>query len=278
MSVVNEKRRSSQQSTSQISTTSSKKSTKRPKTAKKKQVVAVDLTSDKKAGSLTTKTTDDDLLLNSMIVQNYGSNIADQNPSLKIEHLPVPINLQLKKPPSPLRRSSIKSNDDIIAIKHSLDNIDTQMTTTAAATEQIEPTKEQQVITDDKQDQILATITNNITENKQPVLLEPADNRKRIKKGAFDVGESMNDMIAFELGMMGSQRGAMKKNKVRFGKENKNENEDKVGENQGTLDLLEKIRQSSTGISIGQMPVSQQVCNLISNKNLLLNFSSELPI
>ena len=51
----------------------------------------------------------------------------------------------------------------------------------------------------------------------------------------------MNDMIAFELGMMGSQRGAMKKNKFRLGKENKNDDKiDEIPQNQGTLDLLRK--------------------------------------
>jgi hypothetical protein len=72
----------------------------------------------------------------------------------------------------------------------------------------------------------------------------------------------MNDLVAFELGMMGSNRGAMKKNRFHLGKENhKNQNgheTELIPENQ-TLDLLEKIRQSTVGVPIGQPPVSQQV-------------------
>jgi hypothetical protein len=260
MSLITDKRRPSQQSTSQRSNTSSKKSTKRPKTAKKKKVVVVDLIPDKTTDSVSTKTTDNDLLKTAMFVQHYGSNTTDQNLPSITEHTQLPINLQLKKSPSPLRRSSIKSNDDITTVKHFLDNIDTQITTTTT-NEQIEPVKEQQPIIDNKQEQILAPVTNIITENKQQPLLEPVDNRKRVKKGAFDVGQSMNDMIAFELGMTGSHRGAMNKNKFRLGKENKNDDKiDEIPQNQGTLDLLEKIRQSATGVSMGQMPVSQQVC------------------
>lgn len=69
----------------------------------------------------------------------------------------------------------------------------------------------------------------------------------------------MSNLVAFELGMLGSQRGAMKKTRFRLGKENQDGIET-IPENQETLDLLEKIRQSASGISIGQPPLSQQVC------------------
>ena len=183
MSLITDKRRPSQQSTSQRSNTSSKKSTKRPKTAKKKQVVVVGLMPDKTTDSISTKTADNDLLKNAMFVQNYGSNTTDENLPSKTERAQLPINLQLKKAPSSLRRSSIKSNDSITTAKHFPDNIDTQITTTT--NEQIEPVKEQQPVIDNTQEQILAPVTNIITEDKQQPLLEPVDNRKRVKKGGI---------------------------------------------------------------------------------------------
>ncbi|CAF3411317.1 unnamed protein product [Rotaria sp. Silwood1] len=279
MSIINEKRRSSQQSTSQISNNNSRINIKRPKTAKKKQVTT-DSTSAKKTEPLTTKTTDNDLLNKAMIVQNYGNNNIDLSNLSNIERLQLPTNINNLS--TNRHRSSINSNGGSPEIRKYLDDIDTQMavktpppppTPTTAKTpppptiEQTEPLKEQ-VIIDQKKDQIIDPLTT--IENKQPTKdqltqqkpeLEVVDNRKRIKKGAFDPVESMNDMIAFELGIMGNSRSAMKKSKLRSGKENQHDDETKtIPENQETLDLLEKLRQGATGLSIGQMPISQQGC------------------
>ncbi|CAF0749695.1 unnamed protein product [Rotaria sordida] len=280
LSVINEKRRSSQQSISQISNNDIRISIKRPKTGKKKQVTT-DLTFGKKTEPLTTKTTDNDLLKKAMSVQNYGNNTTiDLNHSSNIERLQLPTNtnnLSIKKTSSTVQHSSIDSNDDSLKIKQYFDDIDTQMATKTPpppppptpppTIEQIEPSKEQAII-DNNKDQIVDLLTT--IENRQPTLdqltqqkseLEIVDNRKRIRKGAFDPPESMNDMIAFELGIMGSSRSAIKKSKFRLGKENQHDDEKKtIPENQETLDLLEKVRQGATGLSIGQMPISQQGC------------------
>jgi hypothetical protein len=60
---------------------------------------------------------------------------------------------------------------------------------------------------------------------------------------------------------MANSRSAMKKNRFHLGKENNQNGEDTevIPENQATLDLLEKIRQSASGLAIGKPPVSQQV-------------------
>ncbi|CAF2585730.1 unnamed protein product [Rotaria sp. Silwood2] len=275
LSIINEKRRSSQQSTSQISNSDNRINIKRPKTAKKKQVTT-DLTSAKKTELVTTKTTDNDLLKTAMIVQNYGSNTIDLNHSSDIERLQLPTNtnnLPIKGISSAIHRSSINSNEGSSETKQYLNDIDTQMAaktppppptpkTPPPTIERTEPLKEQTIINNNK-DKIIDPLTT--IENKQPITekkpeLEVVDNRKRIKKGAFDT-ESMSDMIAFELGVMGNSRSAMKKSKSRLGKENQHDDETKtIPENQETLDLLEKFRQSATGLSIGQLPISQQGC------------------
>jgi hypothetical protein len=256
-----EKRRSSQQSTSQQSDTDNKTNTKRSKTDKKKQLGG-SLTPDKKPDSLITQTTDD-LLKTAMFVQNYENNLPNQNLSTKIERVQLPTTptITIRKTPSNLHPLPVKSTDGNTTIKQLLVNIDTQITTT------IEKPKEQ----------ILIPITNNLTESKQDSndqviqqesQVDQTDIRKRIKKGAFDRGESTNNFI----GLISSQRVAMRRNRFRFRKENRNQNGDETEifpENQETLDLLEKIRQGATGLAIGQSPVSQQVCII---QNILLNF------
>ncbi len=201
-----------------------------------------------------------------MTVQNYESNTPAQILLSKIERPPLPTTT-LRKTSFALRRSSVKSTEESSGIKAPLDQVGPQITTTI-------PAIDEQPVVDNTKEQVLAPITNKITETKQDFndqliaqqsRLELADNRKRVKKGAFDASESMTDLVAFELGMMGGgSRGAMKRNQFRLGKENhKTLNEDgteAIPENQLTLDLLEKIRQSSSGLSVGQPPVSQQVC------------------
>ncbi|CAF2062958.1 unnamed protein product [Rotaria magnacalcarata] len=267
MSVNNEKRRSSQQSTSQTSNGDNRTSIKRPKTAKKKHVT-VDLTSEKRKDSLTNKNIDDDLFQKVMIVQNYGSNNnSDLNP---MDRFQIQASIPMKRISSDVRRSSTKSNESNQDTQKSLDNIDTQITSKIVSAPTPEPV---QTTIDNHTDQTVEHITDNIAiiDNMQPVqdqsieqkpVLEFAANRKRVKKSAFDPGETMSDMMAFELGIMGSSRSAIRKSRTSSGKEN-HQNGDEPGvvpENQETLDLLEKIRQSSNSVSVGQMIASQQGC------------------
>jgi hypothetical protein len=166
----------------------------------------------------------------------------------------------------------------------------TTTTTTKTTTTTAKPTTTvEKPITDNNQEQFLLPITNNLTENnenindqliQQELRVELAENRKRIKKGAFDSGESMNDLIAFELGMMGNKRAAMRKTRFRLGKEN-NQNGNEIEltpENQATLELIEKFRENSSGLSIGQPSLSQKVRIKIEIENIFLDilFSSEL--
>jgi hypothetical protein len=194
-----------------------------------------------------------------MFVQNYDSNTAVQDIPSKIERTQPSVIIN-RRTPSVQRRASIKSSDSNLGIKPTLGDITTQIataTTTITPIEQakVESTTEQNLMsttTDSKQD--LVESSNDL----QP-RLGVVDTRKRIKKGAFDPSDSVNDFVAFELGLMG-RRSAMQKKQVRFGKENQNgEATETTAENQATLDLLEKIRQSASGLAVGQSPLSQQV-------------------
>ena len=176
-----------------------------------------------------------------MFVQNYESNTTNPSIPPKIERVQVPTTIP-RKIPSVLRRSSIKSIDGNTILKQTFDNVDTQITTTERS--------EQSKFDANNQDETIRPSTGTTIDIKQQDdqsadpqgRLELADNRKRIKKGAFDGGESMNDLMAFELGSIGNNRGAMKKNRFRMGKANNvnGEGTEAIPENQDTLDLLEK--------------------------------------
>ena len=268
----NEKRRSSQQSTSQQSNTDSKGNPKRPKTGKKKQVV-VNLIPEKQADP---KSDENNLFKSAMFVQNYDSNTPDATASTKTERISVPVSLPRKTSTVP-RRPSLKAIDGTSVLRKTFDNVDTQITTT----ERLEQSKTE------SNNQLLSNVLPTIppTEikqaqqqsdqsNDQQTTSESVDNRKRVRKGAFDATESMTDLVQFELGLLGNNRGAMKKNRFRAGKENNlnGDGTDTHPENQGTQDLLEKIRQSSVGLNIGHPPVSQQVCLFFSLSLILLDF------
>ena len=276
LSVINEKRHSSQQSTGQIC---NNENIKRSKTVKKKRLV-VDLTAEKKDESLKIKQNDNEFLKEAMIVQNYGNNTTDQTLSSTTDHLQLPLtntNLPTTDTPSTARRLSFKTHDSDLETQQIPDNISTQMATTSTTIEQTEMVEEQrepvdeQAIIDNNTEQILVPIMNDIIENreliaeqiteKQQPQLGIVEVHKRVKKGAFDPDHTMGDMVAFELGMLTSNRNAIKRPRQRIEKENhQNESETQsIPDNQGTLDLLEKIRQSSVGLSIGQLTVSQQV-------------------
>jgi len=261
ISIVNEQRLTSQQSNNQISNNNnSTSSPKRPKTGKKKHTIFVDLSMGTKVEPITTETNDNTPLERAITVQNYGSNTTDQSSSSKIKRRKLPtntINLQSKKTPSVVRRPSVKFKDNITEI------------TTAIATEQKEPLKEEplkeQPIIDNKQDTSVTNVNEQVTQEVD---------HKRIKKGAFDSNNPMADKITSEIKMLGSRGGVIKKTRFHLEKENKT-NEvvtESTPENQETLDLLEKIQNSATGISIGKMSISKQVRLYISIPNLLFNF------
>jgi hypothetical protein len=228
--------------------------------------------------------TDNDLFKTAMTVQNYESNTPNQTLPSKIERVQLPTNLT-RKAPSILRRSSIKSNDSNLGPTQPFDHIDIQITTTTPLQQTESP-----ILDTPNNEQILLPITNHLPDiqqdtndqlNQQQTQLEVVENRKRIKKGAFDITDSKSDIAAFELGMKARNRVAMRKTRFRLGKaQNKNSNEDETElfpENQETLDLLEKIRQGATGISIGPPPVSLQV-RIDKFQLKILIFSSELSI
>ncbi len=255
ISIVNEQRLSSQQSNNQISNNNSISSAKRPKTGKKKHTIFVDLSMGTKVEPITTETNDNTPLERAITVQNYGSNTTDQSSSSKIKRRKLPTNttnLQSKKTPSAVSRPSVKFKDNTTEI------------TTAIATEQKEPLKEQPII-DNKQDTSVTNVNEQVTQGVD---------HKHIKKGAFDSNNPMADKITSEIKMLGSRGGVIKKTRFHLEKENKT-NEvatESTPENQETLDLLEKIQNSATGISIGKMSISKQVRLYISIPNLLFNF------
>lgn len=206
------------------------------------------------------KPDDNNLFKSAMFVQNYESTTptsSTTNPS-KIERVQAPVSGP-RKATSILRRPSIKSIEITTAMKKTLDNVDTQIITT----ERLEQAKVE--TTNQSPSTALPTISTTEVKpvNTSSSTLETVDSRKRIRKGAFDGGDSMADLVQFELGLLGNNRGAMKKNRFQSGKGTNINGEEEAQiapENQGTLDLLEKIRQSAVGLSIGQPPVSQQVC------------------
>jgi len=255
ISIVNEQRLTSQQSNNQISNNNSTSSPKRPKTGKKKHTIFVDLSMGTKVEPITTETNDNIPLEKAITVQNYGSNTTDQSSSSKIKRRKLPTNttnLQSKKTPSVVHRPSVKFKDNITEI------------TTAIATEQKEPLKELPII-DNKQDTSVTNVNEQVTQEVD---------HKRIKKGAFDSNNPVTDKITSEIKMLGSRGGVIKKTRFHLEKENK-KNEvvtESTPENQETLDLLEKIRNGATGISIGKMSISKQVRLFISIPNLLFNF------
>jgi hypothetical protein len=188
-----------------------------------------------------------------MFVQNYETNSAVQDVPGKIERIQIPVNIN-RKIPSAVRRASVKSNDSNLAAKPTLGDIATQITAAATTIETNNEQNHVSTTTDIKQDLIEPII------NSQS-RLDVVDNRKRTRKSAFDASESVSDFVSFELGLMANSRSAMKKNRFHLGKENNQNGEDTevIPENQATLDLLEKIRQSASGLAIGKPPVSQQV-------------------
>ena len=256
-----------------MSSTGSKSSSmKRPKTGKKKKVI-VDIITDKKSdtSSITKPIDTNDLLKSAVFIQNYESNT-----STKIERIQPSTNI-IRKPPAILHRSTSKSSEDTLELKKILETTSTPIITSVQAEVPPPPpptttTTTNQIIPEETT--VTTTNTSNVTENKpnsnEPVQprLQFADNRKRIKKGAFDTSNSMHDLVAFELGMLGSQRGAMKRTRLQLATNTENGN-NILPENQATLDLLEKIRQGATGLAVGSAPVSQQVyiCKKKENKN-----------
>ena len=219
-----------------------------------------------------------------MIVQNYGNNAGDQPISSLTDRLPASTatrTLPVKKPPSPLRRSSIRSNDGNSGMKSFLDNVNTQMTATITTTTPLDQNGLTKAHSDHDTSTVpvLAPVANNnnnnstipgdkLAKNGSATSLQTAaealDPRKRLRTGPFDPNGSMKDMLAFELDFTGRKRGAMKKTRFQLGGKvnGKILNEDgteQENENQATLDLLEKIRLSATGTTIGQLAISQQV-------------------
>lgn len=206
-----------------------------------------------------------------MIVQNYGNNTGDQPISSLVDRLPASTatrTLPVKKPPSPLRRSSIRSNDGNSGMKQFLDNANTQMTATITTTTPLNQNGLTKAHSDHDTSTVpvLALVANNgdkLAKNDSTAA-EALDARRRLRTGPFDPNGSMKDTFAFELDFNERKRGAMKKNRFQLGGKvnGKMLNEDgteQVNENQATLDLLEKIRMSATGTTIGQLAISQQV-------------------
>ena len=282
MSSAGGARRLSQQSADQSSNGHARTGAKRPKSGKKKQQIVVDLNTDKRPEVTTALSTENDLWKKAITVQNYGNNFTGDQPASSIfDRLPASTTtrtLPVKKTSSPIRRSSIRSNDGNSGMKQLLDNVNTQMTATITTTTtpltHTDPTKAP-VAHDTSTVPVLAPVANNngITGDKLAksetstslqTAAEALDPRKRLRAGPFNSNGSMKDTITFELDFSGRKRDAMKRTRFQLaGKINgKTFNEDgteQVKENQATLDLLEKIRLSATGTTLGQLAVSQHV-------------------
>jgi hypothetical protein len=94
------------------------------------------------------------------------------------------------------------------------------------------------------------TIQSTIDKAKEKIVVNTTkenESQSRSNKLSDQQSESLNGTITSELGTIGSYR-----NTNGYGKE--------VHENQATIDLLYKIRNSASAVSIGPMPLSQRVC------------------
>jgi hypothetical protein len=84
------------------------------------------------------------------------------------------------------------------------------------------------------------------------------------QQGSLHNNDSIKDMVGFELDIFVRQRNAMNKTNYRLNPSKSHriltdDNQDVTSDNQGTHDLLEKIRQGVTGTNIGRPAISQQV-------------------
>lgn len=207
-----------------------------------------------------------------MTVQNYGNNATESSMLSSILDRPSvsttsKTTTTLRKAPlstsSLLNRPSIRTTDSTPGSKLNLDNVDTQMTTTSMKLGEITDPK----IAPDSTTVVPTTTTTTITaETTTTNPLAPGtdlnDPRKRLRKGPFDPNDSMRDLISFELDIVNRQRGAGKKSRFNLNGQVKGQIDAEIfpiKENQATLDLLEKIRQSVTGSTLGQYPISQRV-------------------
>ncbi|CAF3586234.1 unnamed protein product [Adineta steineri] len=256
--IINVERRLSQQTNN----SNSKISTKRPKTAKKKHTIVVALPMETKAEAPTEEFNDNESLATAITVQNYANNTPEQPLPTKTKRrkpsatpttttTTAPTNLQIKKTPPVVSRPSVKFKDDT---KENKDTVKTQMITTVA-NEQKEP------IVEKKKEEIpvpVPPIPTIIPESKVQVeLIE--DVPKRIRKSAFDSPEFSYTPIHVELKPLGSHRNYSRKTRSHLDK-TKNQSEKVIEPNPETIELLEKIKRSEIGSSIGTMSVSKQGC------------------
>ena len=252
----------------------------RPKTAKKKSTGRAEPLTPTRNDVVTGVSQENDILRQSMFVQNYGNTVPDSLISTKTErssvtstvrttplkktngtvsHTPSPlndlntdvkspVNMSESKIPSPLEKLTEPSRSSPLP--------DIKATET--------PTSQPEVIVD-KLNPTEPSITAPV--ESKPELIDP---RKRIRNNLFDHNESIKDLMSFELDIVTRSRGTMKKTRFDLnGKGSSKLDADDgtltVKDNQGTLDLLEKIRSGVVPVSIGQHPLSQRVCHRISS-------------
>ncbi|CAF1144261.1 unnamed protein product [Rotaria sp. Silwood1] len=181
---------------------------------------------------------------NSIIIQKF--NILTSNQYISTPPSKAIRNKQFRKPPVPSRYVLPKVNNDATKLKPLTNSKNTTPLTT----------------NDNKEDIIVPVVNNNI-ETKQQSHLEELNNQKNLP----DQIKSLNDTITSNQDrikditntpkLIINRSNRYQTNKIEV--ETK-ENDEKSIEKQETLDLLVKIKDSTSAITIGPMPLSLQAC------------------
>ncbi|CAF1360889.1 unnamed protein product [Rotaria sordida] len=199
-----------------------------------------------KSTTLPNMNTNDSSLISTMVIRKF--NILTSVQHARTQFLKSIRNKQSNKPPVPSRyvqptRINNNNKTELKLLTNKKDTI--------------------QLTIDNKKEDIILPLINNTIETKQQSDLEELNNKKKL----LDRSESLNDTITSNqstikdttitpgLIINRNNRGKMNKIEVQT-----KENAGKPIENQETLNLLVKIKDSANAVSIGPMPLSLQAC------------------
>ncbi|CAF2845685.1 unnamed protein product [Rotaria sp. Silwood2] len=214
---------------------------KQSKTDKKDQ----DFFMDFKSKTLSNLNKNDSTIENSIIIEKFRIVALAQNATTRLEKSIR--NKQSRKPPVPSRYVSIKVNNDKTKLKPLTNKNDTLS-----------------LIVENNEEDIILPVIDNIIATKQQPDLEKLNSQKNL----FNQIKSLNDDtiisnqgaitdITNTPNLLIFRSNRFKTKKIEIETE---ENDENSITNQETLDLLVKIKDSTSAISIGPMPLSLQAC------------------
>ncbi|CAF0940628.1 unnamed protein product [Didymodactylos carnosus] len=209
---------------------------------------------DKKSTVITT--TDDDIVKEAMFIRNYNEPKTTPTSSVINSQAKSTITVHQKSSPSSStvirRRLSVSSSTSKL-LKSSTNSqlVETELTVIAKQPEELivesmQQQSQEQGIKEKKDDDEIGTVHNTKLIKKLPLP------NKRTKTSAFDKNsETLNDMVIFEHGL---------NDKSKNSRDNVDDEENVMMKNDnGITDLLEKIKQGTNPLLLGQTALSQQV-------------------